>query len=150
MKQWYFIHTYSGHENKVVESLYARIRDMELAEQITDDAGVVYKPLEWIFVEGAWHRGRTVLLGDAIHATTPHLGQGAGMAIEDAIVLADEIDRHDTPGAAFSAFRERRFERCKYIVEASLALCRSQLGEGPKVEQAAATQKMFQVVAQPI
>ena len=35
MKQWYFIHTYSGHENKVVESLQARIRDMELAEQIT-------------------------------------------------------------------------------------------------------------------
>ncbi len=36
MKQWYFIHTYSGHENKVVESLHARIRDMELAEQITE------------------------------------------------------------------------------------------------------------------
>ena len=36
MKQWYFIHTYSGHENKVVESLNARIRDMELSEQITE------------------------------------------------------------------------------------------------------------------
>ena len=35
MKQWFFIHTYSGHENKVVESLKARIRDMELGEQIT-------------------------------------------------------------------------------------------------------------------
>lgn len=35
MKQWYFIHTYSGHENKVVESLQARIRDMELSELIT-------------------------------------------------------------------------------------------------------------------
>jgi transcriptional antiterminator NusG len=36
MKQWYFIHTYSGHENKVVESLRARIRDMELGDQITE------------------------------------------------------------------------------------------------------------------
>ena len=36
MRQWYFIHTYSGHENKVVESLSARIRDMELGEQITE------------------------------------------------------------------------------------------------------------------
>ena len=36
MKQWYFIHTYSGHENKVVESLSARIRDMEMAELITE------------------------------------------------------------------------------------------------------------------
>lgn len=35
MRQWYFIHTYSGHENKVVESLSARIRDMRLDEQIT-------------------------------------------------------------------------------------------------------------------
>jgi transcriptional antiterminator NusG len=35
MKQWYFIHTYSGHENKVVESLYARIRDMDLGDLIT-------------------------------------------------------------------------------------------------------------------
>ena len=33
MKQWYFIHTYSGHENKVVESLNARIRDMGLADR---------------------------------------------------------------------------------------------------------------------
>lgn len=36
MRQWYFIHTYSGHENKVVESLNARIRDMELSDQITE------------------------------------------------------------------------------------------------------------------
>jgi transcriptional antiterminator NusG len=36
MKQWYFIHTYSGHENKVVESLNARIRDLELDGLITE------------------------------------------------------------------------------------------------------------------
>ena len=36
MFRWYVINTYSGHENKVVESLMARIRDMELAEQITE------------------------------------------------------------------------------------------------------------------
>lgn len=119
-------------------------------DQITDDAGVVYKPLEWVLVEGDWHRGRVVLLGDAVHATTPHLGQGAGMAIEDSIVLADEISLHDTPEAAFTAFRARRFERCEYIVKSSLALCRSQLGQGPRIEQAGATRDMFHVVAQPI
>ena len=36
MRQWYFIHTYSGHENKVLESLNARIRDMQLGDQITE------------------------------------------------------------------------------------------------------------------
>jgi len=121
-----------------------------LAEQITDDAEVVYRPLEAVLVEGPWHAGRIVLLGDAVHATTPHLGQGAGMAIEDAIVLAEEIERHDTPEAAFTAYRARRFERCRYIVEESLAICRGQLGQGPLVDNARATAAMFAVTAQPI
>ncbi|MEP7313848.1 MAG: FAD-dependent oxidoreductase [Pseudomonadota bacterium] len=121
-----------------------------LAQQIVDDTGVVYRPLEWLFLDGPWHRGSTVLLGDAVHATTPHLGQGAGMAIEDSVVLAEEIGRHDTPMAAFEAFRARRIERCRYIVEASLAICRGQLGLGPLLNQAQATKAMFDVVAQPI
>lgn len=122
----------------------------ELATQITDDAAVVYKPLEALFISGDWHKGCTVLLGDAIHATTPHLGQGAGMAIEDSLVLADEITRAETPADAFIAYRARRHDRCKFIVETSLSLCRSQLGTGPVVEQATATRAMFEVVAQPI
>ena len=121
-----------------------------LAERITDDAEVVYRPLETVMVEGPWHAGRVVLLGDAVHTTTPHLGQGAGMAIEDAIVLAEELARHDTPEAAFTAYRERRFERCRYIVAESLAICRGQLGLGPPVDNAKATAAMFEVTARPI
>jgi 2-polyprenyl-6-methoxyphenol hydroxylase-like FAD-dependent oxidoreductase len=121
-----------------------------LREQITDDAAVVYRPLEWLLVRGPWHKGGVVLIGDAVHATTPHLGQGAGMAIEDSIVLAEELARHDTIESAFDAFRQRRFDRCRYIVESSVAICHSQLGTGPKVEQAAATKAMFERTAQPI
>jgi len=121
-----------------------------LAGQITDNDGVVYKPLEWLMLSGDWHKGRIVLLGDAVHATTPHLGQGAGMAIEDSIVLADELTKADTPEEAFRAYRERRFARCDYIVRSSLAICHSQLGKGPLVEQAKATHEMFQVIAEPI
>ncbi|WP_288412906.1 FAD-dependent oxidoreductase [uncultured Sphingomonas sp.] len=121
-----------------------------LAEQISDDGEVVYKPLEWLFLTGDWSKGRVVLLGDAVHATTPHLGQGAGMAIEDAIVLAEELAHADTPKAAFAAYRDRRFERCRYIVEQSLAICRGQLGTGPAVENAKATRDMFIKVAEPI
>lgn len=122
----------------------------ELAEQITDDEGVVYRPLEAMMLYGDWHSGRVVLLGDAVHATTPHLGQGAGMAIEDSIVLAEELARHDTPEDAFTAYRNRRFERCRYIVEKSLAICHGQLGKGPPVDQAKATAEMFELTAQPI
>lgn len=72
------------------------------------------------------------------------------MAIEDAIVLAEELDRSDTPEAAFAAYRARRFERCRYIVDQSLAICRGQLGQGPAIENAAATRAMFTKVAEPI
>lgn len=122
----------------------------ELGELITDDDGVVYRPLEGMLVEGPWHSGRVVLLGDAVHATTPHLGQGAGMAIEDSIVLAEELARHETVADAFAAYRTRRFDRCAYIVRSSLAICMGQLGKGPPVDNAQATAEMFALTAQPI
>ncbi len=121
-----------------------------LAQQITDPEGVVYRPLEGLLVEGSWHRGRIMLLGDAVHTTTPHLGQGAGLAIEDGLVLAEELARCDDIEAAFSAYRDRRFERCAYIVRASLAICMGQLGKGPLIDNARATAEMFAVTAQPI
>jgi 2-polyprenyl-6-methoxyphenol hydroxylase-like FAD-dependent oxidoreductase len=121
-----------------------------LAAQITDDEGVVYKPAECIFLERDWHRGRIVLLGDAVHATTPHLGQGAGMAIEDAVVLAEELAAAETPQAAFRAYRDRRFERCDYISRTSRAICDGQLGKGPRVDQAKVTGEMFALVSKPI
>ena len=122
----------------------------EYAAQITDNDAVVYKPLEWIFLEEDWHRGRVVLLGDAVHATTPHLGQGAGMAIEDAIVLAEELSKSQAPQTAFVSYQNRRFDRCKYIVEKSREIGESQLGLRTPVDQAAATSEMFKVVAAPI
>lgn len=121
-----------------------------LAEQIRDDEGVVYRPLETLLVEGAWHSGRVVLLGDAVHATTPHLGQGAGLAIEDSLVLAEELGRHPEPESAFAAYRARRFERCAYIVNASRAIGDGQIGKGPPVDNHKATAEMFAVTSQPI
>jgi 2-polyprenyl-6-methoxyphenol hydroxylase-like FAD-dependent oxidoreductase len=121
-----------------------------LAQGITDDDGVVYKPLECIFLDGPWHKGRVVLLGDAVHATTPHLGQGAGMAIEDSIVLAEELAAAENPGEAFSRYRARRFDRVDYIVRQSRAICDGQLGRRPPVNQAEASRAMFDIAAQPI
>ncbi len=121
-----------------------------LGEQIVDDDEVVYRPLEHLFVDGPWHRGRVVLLGDAVHATTPHLGQGSGLAIEDAVVLAEEVARNDTPEAAFAAYRERRAERCRFVCDLSLSICRGQIGEGQHIDNAQATAAMFARTAEPI
>lgn len=60
-----------------------------------------------------------VLLGDAAHATTPNLGQGACQAIEDAVVLADELTRGGTVPDAFRRFEQRRLKRTHTICKTS-------------------------------
>jgi len=64
----------------------------------------------------AWHRGPVCLIGDAAHATSPHAGQGASTALEDAIVLARCLrDLPDVEGA-FAAFERLRKDRVERIV----------------------------------
>lgn len=63
--------------------------------------------------------GNILLLGDAAHATTPNMGQGACQAIEDAVVLAQEWYKHLTVEAAFLAFEKRRLSRTHAIVNRS-------------------------------
>jgi 2-polyprenyl-6-methoxyphenol hydroxylase-like FAD-dependent oxidoreductase len=65
----------------------------------------------------AWHRGRMVVLGDAAHAPSPSSGQGASLAIEDAVVLARCL--RDTPShtEAFTKFIDLRRPRVEKIVK---------------------------------
>ena len=93
-------------------------------ELIVDDDAVVYRPVENVLVPPPWYRGRVVLIGDAAHATSPHCGQGAAQAIEDALVLREELGTDRPLVEALEAFTRRRFERCKVIVEGSEAIGR--------------------------
>lgn len=120
------------------------------AEQVVDDQGVVARPLEVIFLEGSWHKGRVVLLGDAVHASTPHLGQGAGMAIEDAIVLVNELGKASDPETAFQAYRARRYERVSFIVENSIRIGDAQMRKIPPVNVGEISGRMMGMMAQPI
>ena len=63
-----------------------------------------------------WHRGAMVLLGDAAHATSPSSGQGASMAIEDAIVLAKCLRDGTSVAAAFAAYERERRARVQRVV----------------------------------
>ena len=65
-----------------------------------------------------WSKGRITLCGDAAHATSPHVGQGGAMAMEDAIVLAEEVTTGDGE-AALERYVERRYPRCREIWEIS-------------------------------
>ena len=97
-----------------------------------------------------WSVGRMVLIGDAVHATTPHLASGACIGIEDAIVLAEEIDRAADIADALKAFEDRRWERCRMVVENSLRLAEIEITGGDQAEHADIMRKSMMALAAPI
>ncbi|GJI87598.1 hypothetical protein RugamoR1_07610 [Rugamonas sp. R1(2021)] len=98
---------------------------------LTERSRIVYRPLEGILVPRPWYRGRAVLIGDAAHATTPQLASGAGLAVEDALVLQWECCAAGDIGVGLERFMERRFERCRMVVENSLELGRLEVARAP-------------------
>lgn len=87
------------------------------------DSNIVARPLETVVCPPPWYtEDGVVLIGDAAHATTPQLASGAGMAMEDGVVLGECIAAHATLDAALRAFMARRFDRCSFVVEKSLTL----------------------------
>ncbi|MEV4545150.1 FAD-dependent monooxygenase [Micromonospora echinaurantiaca] len=64
---------------------------------------------------GRWSRGRVLLVGDAAHATAPTLSQGAAMALEDAVVLAESLRAAGSVEAALTAYESRRRPRTRWV-----------------------------------
>lgn len=122
----------------------------DLREQIVDSSQVVYRPLFSIFMPVPWFKGRILLIGDAVHATTPHLGQGAAQAMEDAVVLGELMVRNEPVDRLFSAFMQRRFARCKRIYEGSLQIGEWQQHPAPDANPTALTASLIPVFAEPI
>lgn len=96
-------------------------------------SNITYRPLENFMLPEPWYRGRVVLIGDAAHATTPHLAAGAMMAVEDALVLSELLEKEVSIEIALSRFMARRFERCRKVVENSAQLGRYEL-DGVSIE----------------
>lgn len=100
----------------------------EALAQVTDPAAVVHSRISQVTVDEPWHVGRVVLAGDAAHASTPHLAQGAAMAVEDALVLAQELDAADSVPAALRAWEERRRPRAMFVQALSRAVLKQETG----------------------
>lgn len=131
-------------EAELVPVLRASLADYHglvgtLRDQLTPSSHVVYKPMESLLLAPPWGRGRTVLIGDAVHATTPHLAQGASLAVEDAVVLADCLADDRPLQEALDAFTARRFPRAKLVVESSVQLGRWELAEWSGAPDASAS-----------
>ncbi len=121
-----------------------------LREQLDETSQVQLRPLEGLLVPLPWFRGRVVLIGDTVHATTPHLASGACIGIEDAIVLAEELASRSTLDEALDAFQQRRWERCRMVVENSGRLGQIEIEGGDKQEHANIMRESMQALAQPI
>ncbi len=118
-------------ENPVIapENLLPRLQELlaeytaplvrAAAAQITDPAGIIYRPLETLLMPAPWFKNRVVIIGDAAHATIPQLGQGASLAIEDAVVLGELLKTGEPVPTVLERFMARRYERCKMVVDTS-------------------------------
>jgi 2-polyprenyl-6-methoxyphenol hydroxylase-like FAD-dependent oxidoreductase len=110
---------------------------------------VNYRPLEWVLLPAPWHVGRIVLIGDAVHATTPHMASGAGMAAEDGLVLAEELAAHADVEQALAAFAARRFERARMVVENSVKIGEIEMSGGNQMDANAMLGDTMQKLQQP-
>ncbi len=103
---------------------------------LTSESQIVFRPLEALLLPSPWYIGRIVLIGDAAHASTPHLAAGAGMGIEDAVVLAQELKSGPSLEEALANFQQRRWPRCRLVVESSVRLGEIEQTGGSKEEHA--------------
>jgi 2-polyprenyl-6-methoxyphenol hydroxylase-like FAD-dependent oxidoreductase len=81
-------------------------------------------PVDWVALD-EWHDGRVVLIGDAAHASSPMLGQGGCMAMEDACVLAESLSSHVTLAEALESYVARRRPRTSWVHQQSDAVAHS-------------------------
>jgi 2-polyprenyl-6-methoxyphenol hydroxylase-like FAD-dependent oxidoreductase len=81
----------------------------------TEPAAILRNDVYFLPALARWSRGRIVLVGDAAHATTPGIGQGAAQAVEDAIALAGQLQRQPTVERALAAYEALRRPRTRLV-----------------------------------
>jgi 2-polyprenyl-6-methoxyphenol hydroxylase-like FAD-dependent oxidoreductase len=127
-----------------VEAIPAQAWQRRLAELYAEDAGPAVRlvqasdpadiknasPIHSIPHLPRWHRDRMVVIGDAAHAPTPTSGQGASLAIEDAVVLAKCLRDLPDPQQAFARFEALRRSRVERIIKVA-ARINSNKAPGP-------------------
>jgi 2-polyprenyl-6-methoxyphenol hydroxylase-like FAD-dependent oxidoreductase len=111
---------------------------------------ILYRPLHTLLVEESWHKGRVVLLGDAVHSTTPHLASGAGLAIEGAILLSEELAKDQPLEDALNRYQVRHFDRAKMVINVSTRLGEIEMSNGSPVEHRELATNAFEALTQPL
>ncbi len=107
-------------EANVIKLKLSRLHqgDPEVIAQILQatDRIEIYSIYDIPFLKN-WYNGNVCLIGDAAHATSPHIGQGASMALEDAMMLARSLRDVVDIQKAFEAFQSSRKERVEQVIK---------------------------------
>lgn len=122
----------------------------QFKDMLNEESLIDFRALSNLLVPAPWHKKRVVLIGDTVAATTPHLASGACIGIESAIVLAEELAKEVSVEQALSTFIERRWERCRMVVENSARLCQIEIEGGDKAEHTQIMRESMIALAQPI
>jgi len=107
----------------------------EIRDGLNPHSEVFYAALEEVVQPPPWYRDNALLIGDAAHASLPHMAQGAALAIEDALVLAALAELAELEvemPERLSRFMARRHERCMYVQNTSHAMADSELNYTPE------------------
>lgn len=119
-----------------------------MRDYIDENQPVIARPNEWLWVP-EWVNGRVVLIGDAAHATTTYLPAGVGMAMIDAVVLAEELAEADSIPHGLTAFSNRRQERTRLVVETSVELARMHREVADQRATAGVLTRAMRILSQP-
>lgn len=133
---------------KLLDSMTAPAM-VELRSRLNRDSDLIARPFKWILLSSPWYSNRTILIGDAAHATTAHMGMGGGMALEDSVVLGQCIRDASSIPEAFDAFMKRRYERVQTVVNTSVKLSELEQRNAPPTENKALLDKAFAALGEP-
>ncbi len=101
-----------------------------LRESLGPETFLNFQEIERIFVEGPWHRGRVVALGEVVHAVPPLIAQGAAQCVEDALLFAEYVTAEGDFETQVTEFHARRIPRIKGVVDATRQLTDWELAPG--------------------
>ena len=120
-----------AHRNEALDHISRWPETMQRLVAATPDGAILRNDVYDLPPIPRWSRGRVTLLGDAAHATTPHLGQGACMAIEDAAALGRALGETKDLRVALANYEADRVARCNRVTRTSRILGRFLQTENP-------------------
>jgi 2-polyprenyl-6-methoxyphenol hydroxylase-like FAD-dependent oxidoreductase len=120
-----------------------------LRTQLDENQRIIVLPYSWLLMPTPWHDGRVIMIGDAVHTTTAHMASGGSLALEDGVVLAQELAGEGTLTDRLGRYAARRVGRSSDVVTVSVELLRLQQASAPPAASASLRAKAVAALRAP-